>query len=152
MSKTTIVVDYNKCIEAIDFIAQNQPGVTLFYICKVLFFADKQSLVDLRKSISGSKFVARDHGPIPLIVEELLKDIETQPDEIVDLVNEKIIITRSDNKLRVFSKGDVKFRSLSDLDRYYLITSLKRYGEMSFEQLYYISCQDQLYQSLINAE
>lgn len=138
-------VDYEKCIEGIDFLAQNQPGITQYYICKVFFFADKEHLLDWGRPISGDRFVAMEHGPVPSFVYDLLKDSVAEPDELVDRLNKRIDISREGNKLKVYSKGGNSFQRLSGTDQEYLLNALHTYGSMSFGELRDLSHQDVAY-------
>ena len=50
-------VDIEKCIQGIQFLAANKPGITQYYVCKIFFFADKKHLLDWGTPISGDKYV-----------------------------------------------------------------------------------------------
>lgn len=139
-------VDYEKCIEGIDLLAQEKPGITQYYVCKVFFFADKEHLLDWGRPISGDRFVAMEHGPVPSFIYDLLKDSAAEPDEIVDQLNARINILRDQNRLMVYSKGSNSFPHLSGTDREYLLSALCTYGDMPFGKLRDLSHQDIAYQ------
>jgi len=148
MSKKPIrfKVDYEKCIEGIDLLARERPGITQYYVCKVFFFADKEHLLDWGRPISGDRFVAMEHGPVPSFIYDLLKDSVGEPDELVDHLNKRIDILREGNKLKVYSKGGNSFQRLSGTDQEYLLNALRTYGSMSFGKLRDLSHQDIAYQ------
>lgn len=124
-------LNFGKCIEGIDLLAQRQPGITQYFVCKVFFFADREFLLDWGRPISGDRFVAMEHGPVPSYIYDLLKG-ETEPDEIIDTLNSRVEIVRQDQKLKVYTKGKNHFEHLHPMEIEYLENALKKYGSMSF--------------------
>lgn len=136
---------WKKAVEAIDFIAQQKPGITQYYIGKVIFFADREHLLDFGRPITGDKFVAMEHGPVPSAIRDLLKADSGYPDEMLDYLDSRILIEHKGNKQLVHSKRANKFPSLSGSDMEYLSDSLTNFGNMSFGDLKNISHQDPAY-------
>ncbi|RWC86769.1 MAG: DUF4065 domain-containing protein [Mesorhizobium sp.] len=143
---TRFEFDWQKAIQAIDYIASLSPGLTQYYIGKVMFFADREHLIDFGRPISGDKYVAMEHGPVPSAIRDLLKTDTGYPDEIVDQLNARLKIEPDGNKQHVFSRGINEFPRLSGSDKHYLKASLDKYGAMSFTQLKAISHKDPAYE------
>ncbi|GGD78818.1 Panacea domain-containing protein [Rhizobium anhuiense] len=135
----------DKTVQAIDFVAQHKPGITQYYIGKILFFADREHVLDYGRPITGDKYVAMEHGPVPSATRDLLRVDSGYPDEMIDRFHERLRIKHQDNKQHVFSKGHDKFPALSGTDKEYLLSSLQRYGSMSFGTLREISHEDPAY-------
>ncbi|RDD61451.1 Panacea domain-containing protein [Ferruginivarius sediminum] len=140
-------VNPDKCIQGVDLLAQRQPGITQYYVCKVFFFADREHLLDWGRPISGDRFVAMEHGPVPSFVYDLLKNCDAEPDEVVQKLNERVLIERQHNMLKVYSKGKNSFDLLSGSDVEYLEWSLKKHIHLSFGRLRELSHQDRSYKA-----
>lgn len=139
--------DPAKSIQAIHFLAKHQPGITQYYVGKVLFFADREHLLDWGRPISGDRYVAMPHGPVPSYVYDLLKDTAGEPDEIADALAARVGIVADGNKRQVFAHGDGEFDLLSETDKTYLLEALQTYGRMSFGRLKELSHEDPAYQA-----
>jgi len=135
-----------KCIQGIHFLALNYPGITQYYIGKVFFFADREHLLDWGRPISGDRYVAMEHGPVPSCIYDLLKDTSGEPDEVVDALTERVEIRSDGNKRHVYSRLDSDFPALSESDKEYLLAALQKYGKMSFKKLKELSHEDPAYE------
>lgn len=134
--------NWQKAIQAIDFIAQKKPGITQFYIGKVMFFADREHVLDYGRPITGDRYVAMEHGPVPSAIRDLLKVDSGYPDEMIEVLHSRIGIKHEGNKQHIYSKGNSAFPNLSGSDKEYLENALNTYGSMSFTELKRISHQD----------
>ena len=63
----------SKAVEALVFIAKRWPGITPFYLSKVLFFADRDHLRMYGRPILGDSYIAMDNGPVPSRVYDIVK-------------------------------------------------------------------------------
>jgi uncharacterized phage-associated protein len=125
--------DVMKAIEGIQLLASEKPGITQYYVGKIFFFADREHLRDWGRPISGDRYVAMEHGPVPSSIRDLLKLSSDEPDEIADKLFAKVEIVQEGNKSRVFSKEktlDLKYLSGTDVE--YLLNALREYGNKSF--------------------
>lgn len=147
LDMTRFKFDWEKAIQAIDYIASLRPGMTQYYIGKIMFFADREHLVDYGRPITGDRYVAMEHGPVPSAIRDLLKTDSGYPDQILDELFARVEIKADGNKQHVFSKNAGEFPRLSGSDKEYLKTSLQKYGNMSFTQLKRISHKDPAYEA-----
>lgn len=140
-------LDPAKAVQAIHFLAAHKPGITQYYVGKVLFFADREHLLDWGRPITGDRYIAMEHGPVPSFVRDVLKDPSDEPDEIADDLGGRLEIRPDGNKRQVYSRRNepADFDLLSHSDREYLLTSLERYGSMSFGKLRALSHEDAAY-------
>lgn len=144
---TRFEFDWSKAIQAIDYLVSLQPGMTQYYIGKVMFFADRDHLVDYGRPISGDKYVAMEHGPVPSAIRDLLKADSGYPDEVTDQLNARLERVIDGSKQHIYSKGTEEFSRLSGSDKEYLKASLGKYAKMSFGQLKAISHEDPAYEA-----
>lgn len=141
-------VNYEKCIQGMHFLALHKPGITQYYVGKVFFFADREHLLDWGRPISGDRYVAMEHGPVPSVIYDLVKNTSGQPDEIADLVSKRLELRTEGNRIHLHSKvAQPEFPELSGTDKEYLSSSLDRYGAMSFGCLRELSHQDKAYET-----
>ena len=91
--------DWQKTVDAIEFLAQQKPGMTQYYIGKLLFFADREHIMDYGRPITGDRYVAMEHGPVPSAVRNLLNG--EYPDEVADRLEERVVIEVNGNKQHV---------------------------------------------------
>jgi uncharacterized phage-associated protein len=144
---TRFKFNWDKAIEAIDFIAQKRPGITQYYVSKIMFFADREHILDFGRPITGDRYVAMEHGPVPSAILNLLKIDSGFPDEMVDLLYTRIRIETEGNKIHVYSEGNNEFVHLSGSDKEYLAGAADKYGNMSFGKLKRLSHQDPAYEA-----
>ena len=135
-----------KAIQAIDYIARNQPGLTQYYVGKILFFADREHLLDYGRAITGDRYVAMQDGPVPSTVRDLLKSDPGYSDETLDLFHSRILIERDGNKQHVYSRNVEDFTELSGTDKEYLDESIRKYSRMSYGRLRQASHEDKAYE------
>ena len=134
--------DWEKAIDAIEFLAEQKPGLTQYYIGKLLFFADREHILDYGRPITGDRYVAMEHGPVPSAVRNLLNG--EYPDEVADRLEERVVIETRGNKQHVFAKGghDGHASRLSGSDKEYLLDAVAKYAHLSFGRLREISHED----------
>lgn len=128
-------VNWNKCIEAVDLLARHQDEITQYYVGKVCYFADKEHLLDYGRPITGDRYIAMEHGPVPSAVYDLLKGNSGLPDEVMKAFSKRIRLRSKQNMIQVSSRRKNHFENLSETDQEYLLAALKLYGNMSFAEL-----------------
>lgn len=65
--------DERKGTEALTYIAEKWPNVTIFYASKVLFFAEKRHLNEYGRPIVADTFIAMPNGPVPSTLYDFIK-------------------------------------------------------------------------------
>jgi uncharacterized phage-associated protein len=124
-----------KTVEAVDFVARHWSGVTQYYLCKILYFADKNHCLDWGRTITGDRYVAMDHGPVPSRVYEMLKPASGEEDELLDLFSRRLTFALEGNKIHLYSKGEENFPSLSESDMGCLRDAIDFCRPLSFSKL-----------------
>lgn len=128
-------LDPRRTVQAIDFVAQKWHGVTQYYVCKVMYFADREHALDWGRTITGDRYVAMDHGPVPSRIYELLKPASGEEDELLDALSDRLLFEMEGNKIHVFSKGNDDFSALSQSDLECLTAAINYCRPMSFGAL-----------------
>ncbi len=128
-------LNWEKLIEAIDFLSMHQDGITQYYIGKVCYFADKSHMLDYGRPVTGDRYVAMEHGPVPSTIYNLLKTDSGLPDEVIQCLLERVKTKQSGNRIHVSSRKRDRFEHLSESDQEYLLASLKTHVPMGFAEL-----------------
>jgi uncharacterized phage-associated protein len=128
-------LDSAKTVEAIDFLAREWPGITQYYLGKVLYFADRDHCLDWGRTITGDRYVAMAHGPVPSRVYDLIKAGSGEEDELLDALSARLSFQQDGNKIRVHSKNAGGFDALSESDITYLSSALSFCRDRSFSDL-----------------
>jgi Protein of unknown function (DUF4065) len=140
----------DRCIQGIQWLAVHRPGITQFYVGIVFFFADKSHLLDWGRPISGDRYLAMEHGPVPSMIYDLLKSDSGAPDEIARALNARIRTVTVENRLQVFSLEETPiYPALSRTDKEYLTESLLMYGKMNLDDIRRICDKDPAYSAAL---
>ena len=141
-------LNIERCIQGVQLLAAHKPGITQYYIGKTFFFADKKHLFDWGRPISGDRYVAMEHGPVPSAIYDLLKSDSGVPDEIVSSLYERIRTVANANRIQVFSVNETPlYPALARTDQEYLLEALSTYGNMGFGELKRLSHEDPAYEA-----
>ena len=62
-----------KAVEALVFLAENQPRIDVFHVCKVIYFADREHLRKFGRPVLGDNYFAMDDGPVPSFILDVLR-------------------------------------------------------------------------------
>ena len=124
-------VNWAKSLEGIHLLAERQPGISMFYVAKVFYFADKAHLLDWGRPISGDRYVAMENGPVPSAIYDLVKESGYLADDLLDGFDSRI----EKRGRGLFSRQPFVDRALSRTDVEYLEAALRQYGHMSFGAL-----------------
>src|SRR3712207_105870 len=110
-------LNWAKAIEAVALLASKQPGIDVYRVAKVLFYAEKKHINRYGRPITGDTYKALAHGPVPSGIHDLIdKDSFVDPDyqemlgQCVEVVKEpysKLRPKRAPN-LDSFSETDLE--------------------------------------------
>jgi uncharacterized phage-associated protein len=122
--------DPAKALEIVLYISTRTPIKNVYWVLKILYFADKDHLSTWGRLTCGDSYVAMQKGPVPSGTYDILKGNypwvyahEAKPPfEVID-------------KKRVVPFRDADLNQLSQSDRECLDASIAENGRLSFEQL-----------------
>jgi uncharacterized phage-associated protein len=124
----------SKAVEALAFLAERWPGITPFYVSKILFFADKEHLQKYGRPVLGDVFVAMDNGPVPSQIYDMIKgklDFFADPGAIRAAVR----TDKNGNYLKIFHKRPANEDQFSETDIAALESALEFCRGKSFSYL-----------------
>ena len=107
MSTIEFEFDMQKTIEAILYIANRLSAPTIRDVVKLIFFADKTSLENYGRFVTGDRYVAMRQGPVPSETYNLLKagrDTDTYGFKVVHRYH---VETLRDADTEEFSDSDI---------------------------------------------
>ncbi|HET6724413.1 MAG TPA: Panacea domain-containing protein [Gammaproteobacteria bacterium] len=124
----------NKSLAAILHVANQSSGVSFHTLSKVLYFADRESLSEFGRTISGDRYIAMRHGPVPSSTYDMLKAVrDNHPwHPQYETLCESFEVR---NNYRIFAKKAPDYQLLSKSDTMCLDQAIKTYGRMSFSKL-----------------
>jgi uncharacterized phage-associated protein len=125
-------LNMERSVEAIDFIASQWPGVTQYYLSKILYFSDRDHLLDWGRPISGDSYFALEHGPVPSRIYNLLKPGSEEAGDWIELFGSRVETKIDGSKVLMFSRGANEFGALSSTDMGYLKDWTSRLRQLSF--------------------
>ncbi len=141
-------IQIDKCIQGMQHLAQRKPGISHYYVGKIFFFADREHLVDCGRPISGDRYVAMEHGPVPITMLSIIKDNAGISEEVREKFQSRLRREWAGNHVKLWPHEQApEFPSLSGSDIKYLDDSLSKYGELDFGQLRELSHHDEAYQN-----
>ncbi len=129
----TNLFDPEKALNAILWIAKRIPSPTFHSISKLFYFADRIHLERYGRLISGDSYVAMKHGPVPSGTYDIMKAVrgdgtcavEEEAQEAFTVDGRYDVIPRRGADETLFSESDLEC----------LQEALKRYGNLSFQEL-----------------
>lgn len=144
MSNIMYRINYTKAIEAIVWLANQRPGIDIYHIAKVLFYADKKHINRYARPIIGDTYVCMDYGPVPSGVYDLITENSWLNPEYLQLVSDSLIIKKSPyHKIAAAREPNMEFFSETDLNC--LKESLEEYGDKPFRELTLLTHNERCY-------
>ena len=136
-------INYEKAIEALVYLANQKPGIDIYHVAKVLFFADKLHVNRFARPILGDTYICMDHGPVPSGVRNLIADDSWLSQDLLDRAGESIAIEHKPYRITAKRRADIAVFSESDLEC--LDWSLREYGSKSFAELRALTHEERCY-------
>jgi uncharacterized phage-associated protein len=132
----SIPFDEAKAISAILYIINKTGGnIDMYKLAKTLYFADQKHLIQYGRTILGDEYVPMDFGPVPSIIYDAIKEINTSNPKY-KLFSEKLEMHAKQGYREVSSnqKPDMDELSVSDIEC--LDNSIEENNSLSFNDLY----------------
>lgn len=137
-------ISYAKAIEALVWLAKMKPGIDVYHVAKVLFYADKMHVNKYLRPIIGDNYIKMSYGPVPSGVLDLIKkNMWLSPNQRKNIEDSLEIDAENKFKLKALRDPDLDYFSNSDLEC--MDDSLKKYGGLSFDQLYGLTHLEKCY-------
>ena len=125
--------DADKAIEAILFVAPHLKQPTLHSIAKILYQADRMHLGRYGRPITGDRYVAMKHGPVPSRVYDVLKTLRGDAQMSLPAGAEQALGV--ENSYLVRARRSANLEVLSESERQCLTEAVRKRGSMGFQQL-----------------
>lgn len=142
----------DKAAEAIEFISHTKPGLTQYFVGKILYYADKNHFLDYGRLITFDRYVAMKDGPVPSATRNMLAaaagvdarmspwiraTADTNAQELLERVRVERDISDRGELQQVFPRAN-SYRQcvLSDTDLECLSVSIEDNGDKNFGYLW----------------
>lgn len=140
-------IKIDKCVQGVQYLAWQKPDITHYYVVKLFFFADRSHLMEWGRPISGDRYVAMEHGPVPITILDMVKGNSTISEEVKEIFEARLSRVWDGNHVKLRSKThNPDFPGLSGSDIEHLDKSVSKYGSLGFGQLKELSHLDEAYQ------
>ncbi len=132
--KITFDVNINKTIETIVWLAKQKPGIDIYHVAKVLYFADKKHLNRYARPISGDTYIKMKDGPAPSLALDIINtNCLRFSQDVLDVIATSIETTGRYKNNYALRDPDMRYFSESDLEC--LQESFNENGHKSFDEL-----------------
>jgi len=122
----------HKSLNAVLYIAERLLRSDFHKIFKILYFSDREHLMEYGRAITGDNYIAMKYGPVPSNLYDIFKAVrgdsyfyDDEFSQYFDVVNNDIIKPKRKADLSELSKSDIK----------HLDNSISLYGEMSMSEI-----------------
>lgn len=129
-------ISYDKTTEVIIWLANKKPGIDIYHVAKVLFYADKMHINKYGRPITGDTYIRMPYGPVPSGVRDLVTENSWLSPKQLEQIKSSLIIDKSDNRYKLAATREPNMKYFSKTDIACLKNSLSEYGDMSFDELY----------------
>ncbi len=141
-------MDIKKIVSILNFLSQRVNYFTKLKAAKLLYFADKEHLIQYGRSITDDRYIKMKYGPVPTRILNIIN----YPDEyLMEPDNRKYLhtfLTFSEDKRRTInSKLDPDLDDLSKSEIRVLEHVIKQYGHFTASELIKISHKEFAYQN-----
>ena len=130
-----------KALQVLLYVTREVPD--MYNALKVIYLADKQHLQEYGRFIYGDQYVAMQHGPVPSLAYDIVKQVRGDGSCVVPGAEEYLSLDGTD----IIAHRDPDLDLLSESDVECLDEAIERYGNMSFAELRNISHSDDAFQS-----
>jgi len=144
-------LDLAKALEAIVWLAHKMPGIDIYHIGKVLFYADKKHLNKHGRPVLGDDYVKMKFGPAPLNILNIVNlNNYSFPSNFLDTIEAAIKVQNRNKNTTALRKPDTDYFSKSDIRC--LEESFKENGDKSFEFLLKKTHNEPCYKNTIDSD
>lgn len=116
-----------KFVNAASYVASKCPDTTKMKLCKLLFFADKEHLLNYGRPIIGDRYIKMEFGPVPSMAYNLMKHDERAAVHDQELFDERLDVQVN----RIVPKTEPDLRYLSESEVEALDSVITKYGHLT---------------------
>ena len=136
--------DYDKAIEIIVWLGTKKPGIDIYHVAKVVYFAEKLHLNRYARPIVGDTYINMDHGQVPSGIRDLITENPwLSPDHLQKIADSFIVQKCPYPSLKSLREPDMDYFSGTDVQC--LEESLEEQGGKSFDELRQMAHEEKSY-------
>jgi uncharacterized phage-associated protein len=144
-------VNQDKVLEALVHVARARPGIDVFHVCKVLYFADKKHLNVYGRPILGDRYFALKQGPVPTLAYDMIERDERHLNgDLLDRLSSALSYYKSENDsyIRITALREAESSLFSDSDIECLDESITAYADIDSNELIRLVHAEPAYQEV----
>lgn len=127
-------INYEKAIETIVWLANKRPGIDIYHIAKVLYYADKLHVNRYARPVLGDTYTCMQFGPVPSGVRDLITSNSWLNPEHLASVEESFTVGQ-DRFSSINAKRKPEMKYFSKTDQECLQEAFDNCIDKSFEEL-----------------
>jgi uncharacterized phage-associated protein len=133
MSTIKMTFNTTKAINAILYISEQLTRKDFHKIFKILYFADREHLINYGRTITGDRYIAMHDGPVPSNIYDIFKSVRGDGffkdngtfSQYFSVTNWDIITPQKETDINELSKTDLRF----------IDDSIAKYGNLSWDEI-----------------
>ena len=146
-------MDIKKIVSILNFLSQRVNYLTKLKAAKLLYFADKEHLIQYGRSITNDRYIKMKYGPVPTRILNIIN----YPDEyLLESENRKylhtFLIFSEDKRKTINSKLKPDLNELSKSEIKVLDHIIKKYGHFTASKLIKISHKEYAYKNAADGD
>lgn len=144
-NKSLYQMDYEKAIEAMVWLANKNPGIDIYHVSKVLYYAEKTHLNRYGRPILGATYIKMPYGQMPSEIRDIIthNTLMVEPDYLECFSSAVEVNKEHYYELTPRREADTNYFSGTDIEC--LEESLNKYKDKSFGELKRISHAENSY-------
>lgn len=145
--KIQFIPDVRKAIETIVWLASNKPGIDIYHVAKVMYYADKMHLNRYGRPIVGDKYIKMKNGPAPSLILDVINGNSFRfSREELECIESSISVSGRYKNSEPLRAPELSYFSESDLEC--LSESLGKNGDKTFDELFNSTHEEASYNSV----
>lgn len=130
------------------WLAAQRPGIDVFHICKLLYFADKNHLNQYGRPVLGDTYYALPEGPVPSLAYDIAeRDAVHVSGRVLEIASQSLSFFKGerDEFLRLCAKREPNLRLFSRTDLACLTDAVTKYADLPTKELWEIVHKEPAY-------
>jgi uncharacterized phage-associated protein len=127
-------INREKAIEALVYVASKRPGIDVFQVCKIFFYADLSHFRKYGRPVTGDQYYAMKNGPVPSFIYDAIK--RNLDPQIVSFINDRLEFDSEENYYRMTVKRPFDESLFSRTDIACIDEAINQFADMPFRQLW----------------
>jgi hypothetical protein len=138
-------INREKSIEALVYMASKRPGIDVFHVCKISFYADLFHFRKYGRPVTGDQYYAMKQGPVPSFIYDAIK--RNLKSKLVALISKRLEFGSQEAYYRMIAKCQFDESLFSRTDIVCIDEAINKFADMPFPQLWNVVHDEPAYKA-----